>query len=90
MGVVDVPQELKLGSAERNTAARGVGGVRTEGLVALRSRALRALVDLGVGISELDSNVLLDLVLETNGLDDEKQGLSVSVCGSFCARFSRL
>lgn len=68
MSLMDVPQELKLASAERNTAVGRIGGVGTERLVALRTGALRALVNLSIRISELDSNVLLDLVLETDSL----------------------
>jgi hypothetical protein len=66
--VRNAPKELELSIAKGGAAIGRISSVRSKSLVALGSGTLRALVDLGIGISKLDSNVSLDLMLETDGL----------------------
>ena len=76
----NAPKELELGIAEGSAAVGRIRGVGPKSLVALGSGALGALVDLGIGISKLDGNVSLNLVLETNGLWANRRRIGVSVC----------
>ena len=67
-----VAHELHLLVLESRHGARGgVGHGAAVGAVAVRPRArvVLALVDLRVGVAELDCDVALELVLEADGLD---------------------
>ena len=67
-----MPQQLHPGPFKARSVARGrVLLRRAVRLVAPRPRAVwvLGLVDLGVGVPELDRDVPLELVLEADGLD---------------------
>ena len=65
----DVSEELELAAAAGSVARELVLFVAARRAVAARPRTLLvvALVDLGVGVAELDGDVALLLVLEANG-----------------------